>query len=119
MKLHLCPFCGEEINIFIGDPCGSEVNGYTSINHVCDSGLSIGYFEHGQDYEKAEKALTKIIYLDTEEREFDMTKKKISNGDTLSDLFNKEERTCFHCGTVWEDKITAHTCPCQDDSWVR
>jgi len=65
-NLFKCPFCGEEIDIFIGDPCGSETNGYTSINHFCDSGLSIEYFEHGRDYDKAKKALSKIICLGIE-----------------------------------------------------
>ncbi|MCK5612755.1 hypothetical protein KAR91_63365 [Candidatus Pacearchaeota archaeon] len=53
-----CPFCGEEISIFIGDKCGSETNGYVSVNHLCDSGLSIEWFEEGQDTENAIKAIS-------------------------------------------------------------
>lgn len=52
-----CPFCGKEIFIHIGDPCGKEPKGSTSISHYCGSGLGIEYFEHGQDKEKAIEAL--------------------------------------------------------------
>lgn len=45
----LCPFCEKAITIFIGDKCGSEPNGYHSINHTCDSGLFIEWFEEGHD----------------------------------------------------------------------
>jgi hypothetical protein len=53
-----CPFCGEGFSVFVGAKCGSEQNGCVSINHNCDSGLDIEYFEHGQDVEKAIAALS-------------------------------------------------------------
>lgn len=54
-----CPFCGQDIRVWIGGKCGKEQGGSTSINHYCqtDSGLSIEYFEHGMDGERALKAL--------------------------------------------------------------
>jgi hypothetical protein len=54
-----CPFCGKGFSVFVGGPCGSEQDGYVSVNHNCDSGLDIEYFEHGQDVEKAIAALSK------------------------------------------------------------
>lgn len=59
-----CPFCGRQIVITIGDKCGKEPNGYTGINHYCDSGLSIEYFEEGQDYDTARNVVIGRTYKD-------------------------------------------------------
>ena len=60
-KQYFCPYCGDEIFIQIWAPGGKEPKGATVINHYCESGLSIEFFEHGQDREKAEKALDIIV----------------------------------------------------------
>lgn len=54
-----CPFCGKGFSVFMGCGCGSEPDGYVSINHNCDSGLDIEYFEQGQDVDKAIAAISK------------------------------------------------------------
>ena len=53
-----CPFCGKKIRISVGDKCGSEPNGCVMINHTCDSGLFIEWFESGQDKTDAIKAIS-------------------------------------------------------------
>ena len=58
IKLTDCPFCGDDISVFIGMECGSEPNGYVSVNHVCSNGLVIEWFEEGQDTEDVRRALT-------------------------------------------------------------
>jgi hypothetical protein len=53
-----CPFCGEDITVYIGRKCGNEPNGSVSINHTCDSGLSVEWYESdSQDPKEAIEAL--------------------------------------------------------------
>lgn len=56
-----CPFCNEEIRIWLGGSCGSNTEGSISISHTCDTGLHIGWCEDGQEnIEEAKKCLVKF-----------------------------------------------------------
>ena len=55
-----CPFCGEEIRIWVGGKESGHTEGFININHFCDTGLNIEYFEEGNDIEAAKKCLVKF-----------------------------------------------------------
>lgn len=52
-----CPFCGEEISIFIGNKCGSEPDGCIVIYHTCPSGLTIEWQENGDSNDNKQNAI--------------------------------------------------------------